>query len=281
MLDCGRHESPGLVFRSMGSGIAAGWVWWRHFFAKSKRFFGEFSGRKLLIVGPMPSDDFTAGQPSPFRMAVTLDGAGDGIAATGFVNDNCNSGMTAVSYGLTGAVGSVASDGSFTVQTSAATIDNQSVVIRGSLPKTPGAPWSGTYSAAITSMLDAGCQPANSGSFTAISFPLVHGVYAGTASWAPSAGTSCTFPSAGTICTPTTASGTPAITTMTLLVTLKQGGTATDVRGNTIQGNSVLTGNIKVQGSPCFTSGTTSSGTSARCMVTRFPWRSRWMTGRH
>jgi len=43
---------------------------------------------------------------------------------------------------------------------------------------------------------------------------------------------------------------------MALQVMLKQGGTVTDIRGNTITSGSALAGSIKVQGSPCFTSGT-------------------------
>jgi hypothetical protein len=43
---------------------------------------------------------------------------------------------------------------------------------------------------------------------------------------------------------------------MSLLVTLQQGGTTIDGRGNTVTGNAVLTGSIKVTGSPCFSAGT-------------------------
>jgi hypothetical protein len=50
---------------------------------------------------------------------------------------------------------------------------------------------------------------------------------------------------------------------MNVELTLQQGGTAIDAgSGRTVSGNAVLNGSIKVQGSPCFKTGTASGGLS-------------------
>lgn len=208
-----------------------------------------------LLVGPMPTEGINPS--SGFRLAMTFDVSGDSVVAGGFADDACSSSAQAsFSFGsLTASAGPIATDGSFTMQTPPLGPPITEVQIKGTAPAVNGGPWSGSYAVSLNTTVPQSCDTNPSGTFTATSFPLVNGVYAGTATSAAAIGSTCTFTGTGTTCTPTTTGGT-STTTMAVQVTLKQGGTATDIRGNTINSNTALTGSIKVQGSPCFTSGT-------------------------
>lgn len=199
---------------------------------------------------------------SGFRLAMTFDVSGNSVVAGGFANDACSSSSQAsFSFGsLTATTGPIAADGSFTLQSPSLGPPLTEIQIKGMAPAVNGGPWPGSYAVSFNTTVPQTCDRNPSGTFTATSFPLVNGVYAGTATSVAAIGSTCTFTSTGTTCTSTTSGGTSTTTTMALQVTLKQGGTVTDIRGNTTTSNTALTGNIKVQGSPCFTSGIVNSG---------------------
>jgi hypothetical protein len=137
----------------------------------------------------------------------------------------------------------IASDGSFTVQTAANDTEN-SMTIRGKAPQVKGGDWSGSYTASYN-FLSGGCIGSPAGDFTATSFPLVSGVYSG----------------AGSAQVPGSSKKTP----VTFRLGLQQGGTVTDPdTGISKSSSAVLSGNITIKGSSCFSSGTigTSPGSS-------------------
>jgi hypothetical protein len=178
-------------------------------------------------------------QPSGFRLAMTFDVTGNNVVAGGFGSNFCDNVESGFEFGSAVAVaGTVAADGSFTLATPTS-FPLETISIKGMVPPASGEPWSGSYAVSLTSAFSPSCDANLAGTFTATYFPLVSGVYTGTASMTRSV------------------NGVPATTTMALQVTLQQGGTSTDARGYTITSNTVLTGSIKVQGSPCFSSGTT------------------------
>ncbi len=115
---------------------------------------------------------------------------------------------------------------------------------RGTAPQKSGEPWSGSYTVSLGGTFAPACDANLSGTFTATSFPLVSGVYVGTGS------------TLGWL------NGVPKAVPVTLQVTLQQGGTVTNPGNGAASNyfsNALLTGNIKVQGSPCFSSGATQS----------------------
>jgi len=198
-----------------------------------------------LIVGPMPTSGLNLS--NGFRLAMTFDVTGNNIVATGFGDDACN-GSLGYTFGFgSGVTGMVAADGSFKLQSSLGTsglvrIAPVTMSVTGMVPKTSGSPWAGSYSVAFANNIPQTCDLSGSGTFTATSFPLVGGVYTGTAS------------------STTSVNGVSTTTTMALQVTLQQGGSRTDpATGHTVTTNTALTGSIKVQGSPCFSSGTMGS----------------------
>ena len=200
-----------------------------------------------LITPSAPTSSFLLGDTSSdhVRLALTFDVTGDNIVAGGFTNHFCGTGVSlSVSSALSG---TVAQDGSFNLQSKTGLPASSSIT--GKAPDSQGSPWSGTYTLTFTgfpSGLTQSCDETVSSSFTATYLPLVSGVYTGTATPMSS------LPSESSTVGP-----------ITVELTLQQGGTATDVvSGKTISGNGVLTGSIKVQGSPCFTTGTTTGGLS-------------------
>lgn len=175
------------------------------------------------------------------RLALTIDTVGDKIVAGGYGNHFCTSSAASFSV-ANGLTGTIAQDGTFMLQSPAGLLDTSSIT--GKVPPGQGLPWSGTYTLAFGESpagLALGCVETVSDSFTATYFPPVSGVYTGTA----------------------TSLGASTAVTMQMQLNLQQGGMTTDVvSGKTISGNTVLTGSIKVQGSPCFTTGTASGGLS-------------------
>ncbi|MBS1822643.1 MAG: hypothetical protein JST61_11835 [Acidobacteria bacterium] len=193
-----------------------------------------------LLTESMPSEAFTPGQAPTFRLAMNVDVSGNVVAATGSGNDIC--GKTFLSFGLgLPTSGTIAPDGSFTVQSSS--ILPETVLIQGHVPQAPGGPWSGTYSTSITVSSPAlgGCQSSSSGSFTATYFPLLNGTYSGNV-------TGAALTNGGLFQGPLPTS---------IQITLKQGGDAIPVFPTRLPTGSILTGSIRVQGSTCFSSGTT------------------------
>ncbi|MBS1801688.1 MAG: hypothetical protein JSS95_17895 [Acidobacteria bacterium] len=192
-----------------------------------------------LIVGPMPTiAPGIAPPPERFRLAVTMDAVGDNVVAAGFGNHVCPGFTESFSIGSV-LSGAVAKDRTFSLGSSSI-FPNMAMTLTGKIPAVGQGQWTGNYNVSFTTPPSglATCVETLSDTFTATSFPLVSGVYVGTASNGFSL------------------NGVPITTTMSLQVTLQQGGTATDFRGNTVTSNAVLTGSIKVTGSPCFSSGT-------------------------
>ncbi|WP_158944872.1 hypothetical protein [Granulicella sp. S190] len=198
-----------------------------------------------LLVGPMPTNVFSISPaPSPpgqVRLAVTFDVAGDQVIAGGFGNSFCDNSQGSFGFGDV-ASGILAKDGSFT-----ATPENNSaeaISITGTAPQKSGEPWSGSYAVSLGGPVTPACDANLSGTFTATSFPLVSGVYVGTGS------------------TLAGQNGVPKAVPVTLQVTLQQGGIVTNPGNGAASNyfsNALLIGNIKVQGSPCFSSGETQS----------------------
>jgi len=173
---------------------------------------------------------------SGVRLAMTLDVVGDQVIAGVFGSSYCDNVQASFTFGDV-AAGILAADGSFT-----ATPANSpnTVSIKGTAPKGRGEPWSGSYTVSLGGPLAPACDANLSGTFTATSFPLVSGLYVGTGS---------------------TMVGTHTVP-VTVQVTLQQGGRVTNPGNGTASNyfsNTLLTGSIKVQGSPCFSSGATQS----------------------
>jgi hypothetical protein len=198
-----------------------------------------------LLVGPMPTNwvSFPPSSPpsSGVRLAMTFDVVGDQVVAGGFGSNYCDNIQASFEFGGV-AAGILASDGSFT----ATPINNplEAISIKGTAPQKSGESWTGSYTVSLGGALTPACNANPSGTFTATSFPLVSGVYVGTGSTL-----------AGT-------NGVPKAVPVTLQVTLQQGGMVTNPGNGAASSyfsNTLLTGNIKVQGSPCFSSGATQS----------------------
>jgi hypothetical protein len=159
------------------------------------------------------------------------------VIAGGFGNSFCDNSQGSFGFGGV-AAGILAKDGSFTV--TPANNSAEAISIKGTAPQKAGEPWSGSYAVSLVGPDTPACAANLSGTFTATSFPLVSGVYVGTGS---------------------TMVGTTAVP-VTLQVTLQQGGTVTNPGNGAASNyfsNTLLTGTIKVQGSPCFSSGATQS----------------------
>jgi hypothetical protein len=201
-----------------------------------------------LLVGPMPTNEISFPPlpplpplPSGVRLAMTFDVVGDQVIAGGFGSNFCDNVQAGFEFGDV-AAGIIASDGSFTA--APANSPPESVSIKGTAPQKSGEPWSGNYTVSLGGGLTPACDANLSGTFTATSFPLVSGVYVGTGS------------------TPAGPTGVPKAVPVTLQVTLEQGGIVTNPGNGAASNyfsNTLLTGNIKVQGSPCFSSGATQS----------------------
>jgi hypothetical protein len=200
-----------------------------------------------LIVGPMPTNQLQLPPVTEgFRLAMTFDVTGNNIVAAGYANVPCQPPTSSPPPILTpislssaiSATGTAASDGSFSVQ-SPANFPLGTISIHGNAPQTNEGEWPGSYaiSVSLNPAVGSPCTANSSGTFTATSFPLIDGVYVGTGS------------SQSTV----NGTGTP----VTVQVTLKQGGTVVDqVTGKPFSSNLALSGSIRVQGIPCFTSGT-------------------------
>ena len=202
-----------------------------------------------LLVGPMPTDAILSVPPAPpllpsgVRLAMTFDVIGNQVIAGGFGNNFCDNVGAAFEFGDV-AAGILAADGSFTATPANSSLST--ISIKGTAPEKSGEPWSGSYtvSLGVTAINTPPCDAKFSGIFTATSFPLVSGVYVGT-------GTS-----------QASTSGVPKAVPVSLQVTLQQGGTVTNPgngEASNYFSNVLLTGSIKVQGSPCFSSGATRS----------------------
>jgi hypothetical protein len=172
---------------------------------------------------------------------MTIDVEGNQVIAGGFGNNFCDNVGAVFEFGGV-AAGILAADGSFTATPANST--SETILIKGTAPQKNGEPWSGSYTVSLGGPFAPACDANLSGTFTATSFPLVNGVYVGTGS------------TLGGV------NGVPKAVPVTLQVTLQQGGTVTNPGNGAASNyfsNALLTGSIKVQGSPCFSSGATQS----------------------
>jgi hypothetical protein len=196
-----------------------------------------------LIVGPMPTNGFTAPGSGVFSLAMSFDVSDNNITASGYASGFCASNSTPPIYNdafsfnsLT--TGVIAADGSFMLQTPQ-NIPDYSLSMQGRVPEINTEQFSGTYAASFNSQIGSGCVGNSSGMFTATSFPLVSGVYTGTGNFQ------------------TLTNGVSTATPITMQVSLQQGATVLDhITGLSKPSNIAIGGNIRVQGFPCFTSGT-------------------------
>jgi hypothetical protein len=185
-----------------------------------------------LITNSMPT--WTPNASSGFELALTVDVLGSSLVAAAFGDISCGSTGSLFLDVMTGTVGA---DGSFTLQTQAGS--SSTISIKGVAPQAAGEAWLGSFASSFPAASPT-CAASNIGFFTATSFPLVSGVYTGTGSTQTLTGV--------------------AATPITFQLSLQQGGTVTDASGKPFTSNVVLSGSIRVQGSPCFSSGATSSG---------------------
>ena len=209
---------------------------------------------------PLTGNWLLAGQLAPFpgpQAGMSLSSAlvvnGTQVYAFGFLQVQCSAGGFGTSFGLSG---QIAADGTFTLTAPAlpgAPIPTEQISISGSQPPAAGANWSGNYSVTATSSANApSCTFTQTSAFTATALAPLTGVYGGPSSrFAGSQnglGANVTFAlnldqgmeltGSPTLLHPT-AAGSIAATPLPLAATLT------------------------VTGSPCFTSGSTTSRSSA------------------
>jgi hypothetical protein len=188
-----------------------------------------------LVVGSLSNfgPSFAQGQAqSPFNLAVSLDVTGGkvtGYASTAFICANSGGGGAG---GLMTA--SIGADGGFELQPPVLGTGVPTVTfdVRGVAPQTAGGTWSGTYTATDTNN---GCT-STSGAFTAVPIMPVTGTYAAT----------------GTL----RSQGSSGSTPLTITATFQQGALGVPSTSTRVNSQNILNGNIAVQGSPCFSSGT-------------------------
>jgi hypothetical protein len=192
-----------------------------------------------LIVGPMPTEFGSSG----FQLTLTVDVLENKLFAAGFGNISCGDYSKPFTFPA-GATGTIATDGTFSLQS----LPGNSAVslsIQGTVPKANDAPWLGNYTFSfnppLIGLFGGVCDSTLTGEFTAISFPLVNGIYTGTE--AVGVGSN----------------GVPG----TVQMLLQQGVMTTDSpSGKRYLNNIGLTGNIRVHGSACLSTGAIDSSVS-------------------
>jgi hypothetical protein len=197
-----------------------------------------------LIVGPMPTYGFTPPGSGVFSLAMTFDVSdNNNITASGFGSGFCASSSSppifndAYSFDSL-STGVVATDGSFTLQTPQ-NISGYSLSVQGKIPEINAEQFAGTYAASFNSPAGPPCVGNSGGMFTATSFPLVDGVYNGTGNFQ------------------TLTDGVSTATPITVQVNLQQGAPVLDpATGISKPSNIAIGGSIRMEGFPCFTSGT-------------------------
>ena len=207
-----------------------------------------------LITGPWPTDTFSVpvtGGLGAFSLAMSFDVNGNNITASSHAIGFCTPTpplapplilLPLISFAPE-STGTVATDGSFTVQSPENT-PLDSLLIQGRIPQGSAGQFSGSYLASFSApagspLTGSTCVGNSAGMFTATSFPLVNGVYAATGKFQ------------------TLTNGVSTVTPVALQVNLQQGVTVLDpATGLSRPNNLAIGGSIQVQGSPCFTSGT-------------------------
>ncbi len=198
-----------------------------------------------LVVGSLLSfgPTFAQGQAqSPFNLAVSLNVTGGkvtGYTSSAFVCANSGGFFTDSTGGGGGLMtASIGADGSFELQPPVLGTGVPTVIfdVRGVAPQTAGATWSGTYTATATNNGCTSTSAFTSGAFTAVPIMPVTGTYAAT----------------GTL----SSQGSGGATPVTIAATFQQGAVGVPSTSTRVNSQNILNGNIAVQGSPCFSSGT-------------------------
>lgn len=184
-----------------------------------------------LVVGSMPK--FSIG-PKPLGLALTIDVVSGQIIGNASILIPCSGTplSSAVGGGTKLEPTSISRDGTFTLEDVLLGQETtHQFVLHGTLAKTAGEAWSGTYDIA-TSSLNSGCQ-SYSGTFSAARFQAISGSYA----------------AAGKL--------NGSSQTLKILLNLEQGGPDNlNVFAGTVTGENAIGGTIQIQGSPCFANGT-------------------------
>jgi hypothetical protein len=198
-----------------------------------------------LIVGPMPTYGFTPPGTGVFSLAMTFDVTGNNITAASYGSGFCASSASPPIFNNTFSfeglsTGVIAADGSFSLQTPQNT-PIYSLSVQGKTPGINAEQFAGTYAASFNSTIGPACVGNSGGMFTATSFPLVNGVYTATGNFQT-----------------LSATGAASTTTpITMQVNLQQGAPVLDpATGISKASNIAMGGSIRMQGFPCFTSGT-------------------------
>jgi hypothetical protein len=199
--------------------------------------------KNWLITGPMPIYSFTPPGSGVFSLAMSFDVTGNNITASGYGSGFCATTSSPPIYNdaftfdsLT--TGVIAADRSFSLQTPQTT-PIYSLSIQGKVPEMNAEQFAGTYAATFNSTIGASCVGNSAGMFTATSFPIVSGVYTGTGKFQ------------------SLTNGVLTVTPVTIEATLQQGAMVLDpTTGLSKSSNIAIGGSIRVQGFPCFTSGT-------------------------
>lgn len=199
--------------------------------------------KNWLITGPMPTYSFTPPGSGVFSLAMSFDVTGNNITASGYGSGFCASTSSPPIYNdafsfFSLTTGVIATDGSFSLQTPQTT-PIYSLSIQGKVPEMNADQFAGTYAATFNSTIGPACVGNSAGMFAATSFPIVSGVYTGMGKFQSST------------------NGVLTVTPVTIEVTLQQGVAVLDpTTGLSKPSNIAIGGGIRVQGFPCFASGT-------------------------
>jgi hypothetical protein len=186
-------------------------------------------GGNWLIAGTLPEISAPG-----FGYAVTLDVIDHQISASTSFGFRCSGDDSASTYAPLQAA-TIASDGSFQMESTdfPNTAPAIGLLLQGTAPTGAQSAWPGSFAFANA---PAGCELPSSGNFTATPISQVTGTYSGSF-------------------TPGSLTNTPG-TPLSVQVKLQQGGI---FPGSTQYSLMVMSGSIEVEGSPCVSSGTSTS----------------------
>ena len=218
MIGCGSGPSTGSTAGSPHANVLAG---------------------NWLLAGALPEGPFN--RAAGVQLSVTFSTLGNQIAGLGMFLVPCppsNAGGLLGSESVGGgfeASGTVAADGSFTVQSATAATNGTpltSISIAGKIPPTSAAPWSGTYS--ISTPANGTCAVQEAGTISAQAIGTLSGTWVATGSYVDGA------------------TQVPVTATMVL----QQGALSTSPSGEADDIAYALSGTLSVSGVPCFHTGT-------------------------
>ena len=195
-----------------------------------------------LLYGTLPNPPTGAAAPGVF--AVSFDVVGNTVTGAASGSTTCPGGGLVFEASLQG---TVATDGSFTVSTNPANTSYR-VTLQGSVPKSTGDSWSGSYTifeAKVPPAPAPGCPVDQSGLFTATAMGDVTGTYTGAGMLTPAGVHATALP-------------------LAVAVVLRQGAPLYSVNPvvPAVFSRLGLTGSLQVEGFPCFRTGTITTSPS-------------------